>query len=217
MTSDEMVVRILLNACDLLEKRGWTQGSMARDANGDACSVNSDAAMSYCLSGALVKSWRELDCANENFYFQLFETRFSEVILRKYSYKRTLTRWNDDIATHREAVVELIYAVIKSIQSDSSESFRATTPADPGRRVNEWLCSRFLKMEQGKLKQAALRDLAMRVISMTLSWRPSQPKARPFCGRRPLRLFSLPVLSLATSQHDDASSLCPHDFSAAAR
>lgn len=156
MTSDEMIVQILLGACHLLEERGWNRGSMARDANGDTCGLDSKDAVSYCLSGALVKSWRDHDRANEDFYFRLFERQFSDVILKKYNHGYTLTRWNDDVATCRESVVELIHAVIKSIRSDSSQSSKANESAD-GRqqRFDERMRSRFRLPGRGKPKQRA--------------------------------------------------------------
>lgn len=212
MTNDEMIVRILLNACHILEKRGWTQRAMARDARGDACNIRSDAAISYCLSGALVKSWRELDHVNENFYFELFESGFSEVILTKYNYRCTLTRWNDDIATHREAVVELIYAVIKSIQSGSSQSIRATAGGNARRSVNGWFGSRFLTREQGKVKQADLRDISTSLSSMMHAPRVAQRERLSSRCRRRFRLGAPPALNAATSRLDGASGLCLESF-----
>ncbi|WOJ89109.1 hypothetical protein RZS28_15055 [Methylocapsa polymorpha] len=161
MTTDDIIVKILLGACYLLEERGWNQGSMARDANGRACGLDSKSAVSYCLSGVLVKSWREHDRANEDFYFQLFERQFSDVILKKYNHRYTLTRWNDDIATCRESVVELIHAVIKSIRSDSSQSSKANESADSRQRFDQATRSRFRLSGRGKPEQTANHGVAV--------------------------------------------------------
>jgi hypothetical protein len=194
MTSDEMIVQILLGACHLLEERGWNRGSMARDANGDTCGLDSKDAVSYCLSGALVKSWRDHDRANEDFYFRLFERQFSEVILKKYNHRYTLTRWNDDIATCREAVVELIHAVIKSIRSDSSQSFKANESADGRQRSDERTRSRFRLPGRVKSKQKA--NYGVTVMASWLSARLDailrhglrrvQPSSPPAGGATPM-------------------------------
>lgn len=90
---------------------------MARDKNGVACDLNNRNASFYCLSGALVTTWRMLDPANEDFYLKYFEQMFSEVLVEKYNYDRTLTQWNDNVATSRDDVVQLIHSVIGSIRA----------------------------------------------------------------------------------------------------
>lgn len=120
-------------ACRLLEEVGWTRCSMARDARGAACDLGGEPADSYCLSGVLVKSWRELDRANEDLYFSFFEVRFSEIILAKYNYRCTLTRWNDEFAADRDEVIELIHAVISSLRSQTTPAVRQSEAcADSG-------------------------------------------------------------------------------------
>jgi hypothetical protein len=134
MTTRKMIVKILWMACRLLEEKGWNRGAMARNRSGEPCGIESQAVDSFCLSGALVNSWRTLDRTNENLYFTLLEARFSDVIFRKYGHSCTLSRWNDRFAKHREEVIELIHAVIKSIEADSPESFAAMAKASRSAR-----------------------------------------------------------------------------------
>ena len=43
--------------------RGWTQGRLARDAQGEAVSVGSEAAVCWCLGGALLRAHRDVSGA----------------------------------------------------------------------------------------------------------------------------------------------------------
>ncbi len=174
MTTNDIIIKILLMACRLLEEKGWTQGSMARDASGGVCAVNSDMADSYCLSGALVKSWRTLDPANEDFYFRFFEACFSDVLLRRYNSTHTLTRWNDDIETHRDAVMELIRAVISSIRSGPTGLSQETVSAAKSGLFAAPGGSRSLPTSREKRIKAAVRFISSRYISIMPPWRPSQ-------------------------------------------
>lgn len=122
MVSAEVIIKVLIEAGQLLQRKGWSKFSMARDENGAKCGPDSAEAACYCLSGALVKAWRTIDPANEEFYFRFFEKKFSEVLRAKYSYDRTFTQWNDQIATSREDVVNLIHTVITSLLIEQSAS-----------------------------------------------------------------------------------------------
>ena len=48
---------ILLRAADIVEKRGWTQGAAARDADGLSTSPFADDAVAWCGHGALEKAF----------------------------------------------------------------------------------------------------------------------------------------------------------------
>ncbi|WOJ89323.1 hypothetical protein RZS28_16220 [Methylocapsa polymorpha] len=118
MVNNEMIIEILLESSQLLQRKGWNKYAMARDENGDKCGPDSSEAACYCLSGALVRAWRTIDPKNEDFYFKYFEKKFSEVLLARYNYNRTFTQWNDQVATSREDVVKLIHTVITSLLID---------------------------------------------------------------------------------------------------
>jgi hypothetical protein len=125
MDTNEKIIRVLMETCRLLEGKGWNKYTMARNANGQLCSPDSQDAACYCLSGALVKAWRTIDPQNEDFYFPYFEKKISQVLLEKYNYPYTYTRWNDNVATCREDVIKLIHLVITSVLTDSEVSHDA--------------------------------------------------------------------------------------------
>ncbi|WOJ89888.1 hypothetical protein RZS28_00805 [Methylocapsa polymorpha] len=117
MIDERRIIEILSASSQLLQQKDWDKYAMARDKNGVACDLNNRNASFYCLSGALVTTWRMLDPANEDFYFKYFERMFSEVLIEKYNYDRTLTQWNDNVARSREDIVQLIHSVIGSIRA----------------------------------------------------------------------------------------------------
>lgn len=91
----------LLEAADILETMGWTQGSYARDVWGNPRQVFDDTAVQFCALGAL-------SCA----------TRFMNVdesidVLTKYLYKKlswndseiSISKWNDQLGRTREDVI----------------------------------------------------------------------------------------------------------------
>ena len=113
---DKIIVDVLNEASRLLQTKGWSRFAMARSACGQAVSLNSANASSYCLSGALVRAWRTIDPENEDFYFPVFEKKFSTTLRDAYGYEGGVSRWNDDVAASRDHVLTLINSVIASIQ-----------------------------------------------------------------------------------------------------
>jgi hypothetical protein len=114
--SDKILVDVLNEASRQLQMKGWSRFAMARSASGDAVSLNSADACSYCLSGAVVKAWRTIDPKNEDIYFPLFEKKVSAALRNVYGYEGGVSRWNDEVAASRDDVVTLINSVIASIQ-----------------------------------------------------------------------------------------------------
>lgn len=125
MYDNNTIIKILVETSQLLERKGWNKYTMARDANGRRCGPDSEEATCYCLSGALVKAWRTIDPESEEFYFRFFEKKFSEVLLEKYDYNYTYTRWNDTVAKSREDVIQLINEVINSLPAATPTGVRA--------------------------------------------------------------------------------------------
>jgi hypothetical protein len=72
-----------------------------------------------------------IDPKNEDFYFPLFEKKFSAALHDAYGYVGGVSRWNDDLAASREDVVTLINSVIASIQ-----------PAACSCQPDAWVCQR---------------------------------------------------------------------------
>lgn len=75
--------------------KGWTQGEMARDANGDAIEPNSKNAVCFCSAGALHAAYQKYDDYNKA-YDKLLKIIGKESILT----------WNDDPSRTKEQVVE---------------------------------------------------------------------------------------------------------------
>ena len=52
-------MNVFARAADLIETKGWTQGTSARTATGDPCSPDDPKATCFCASGALaaVGAW----------------------------------------------------------------------------------------------------------------------------------------------------------------
>ncbi|VTZ28587.1 conserved hypothetical protein [Methylocella tundrae] len=119
---DKILVDVLNEASRLLQMKGWSRIAMARSASGQAVSLNSADASSYCLSGALVKAWRTIDPKNEDLYFPLFEKKLSAALRDAYGYEGGVSRWNDEVAASRDDVVTLINSVIVSIQPAACSS-----------------------------------------------------------------------------------------------
>jgi hypothetical protein len=131
VSGDKILVDVLNEASRLLQMKGWSRFAMARSACGEAVSLNSADACSYCLSGAVVKAWRTIDPKNEDLYFPLFEKKFSAALRNAYGYEGGVSRWNDEVAGSRDDVVTLINSVIASIQP-------AACSCQPG----SWVCQR---------------------------------------------------------------------------
>lgn len=128
MSNNETIIRVLMETRRLLEGKGWSKYTMARDPEGQLCGPNNQDAACYCLSGALVRAWRTIDPQNEEFYFPYFESKISAVLKAKYNYPYTYTRWNDHVATSRDDVVKLIHDVITSVLVDEGEQQIMSVP-----------------------------------------------------------------------------------------
>jgi len=76
MIDEQQIIEILSASSRLLQQKGWRKYAMARDKNGVACDLNNRNASFYCLSGALVTTWRMLDPANEDFYLKYLNKCF---------------------------------------------------------------------------------------------------------------------------------------------
>lgn len=120
MPSSKVIVDVLRETSRLVQRQGWNKYSMARDFTGHGVSPDSKNASCYCLAGALVKAWRTIDPAHEDFYFKYFENKFSSCLRESYGYDRTYTRWNDEVAASGDHVVTLIHSVITSVLGEDA-------------------------------------------------------------------------------------------------
>lgn len=145
MVDRRLIIEILSASSALLVESGWGKRAMARDRNGVACDLNARNRAFYCLSGALVTTWRAIDPENEDFYFNYFESAFSYVLTEKYNYDRTLTQWNDDVATCRDDIVQLIHTVIHSVRA---------CPEKVDRPFSTRTCSSYLNLSASRSRDS---------------------------------------------------------------
>ena len=78
-------------------EKGWTQRASARTKKGSACNPSDKAAVSWCLIGAL-------RVASE----RLLGPGFEENTINYLGSNTFSPSWNDDLATTKEDVVELL-------------------------------------------------------------------------------------------------------------
>ena len=83
-------------AADLIEK-GWVQGELAKDKNGDSCSSHNKNATHWCLAGAL----------NLAGFGSISPSSYDNLI-SFLSLDDPITIWNDDFNRTQEDVVGLL-------------------------------------------------------------------------------------------------------------
>lgn len=92
---------VLLNAADLLEKKGWTQGCDARDADGRTVALDSELAQSFCAIGAVHRVAAHVHDADEALN-----------VLRRFC-RNGVSPWNDAPNRRKEEVVDLLRKAAK--------------------------------------------------------------------------------------------------------
>jgi hypothetical protein len=93
------IANILECAAELIETKGWTQGSYARDANGEAVDLLDKNAECFCIIGALSHvSW------GYDFNIRCKAYQFATNIL----HDKSLLPWNDDPARTKEEVITFL-------------------------------------------------------------------------------------------------------------
>ena len=85
-----------MKAWELLE-RGWTQGSLARDAAGKSVYVDDPSACQFCPAGAVARAYGECDAATP---------AVIRIISRKI--KNGVTPWNDAPGRTQAEVVAVV-------------------------------------------------------------------------------------------------------------
>ena len=78
-------------------EKGWTQHTSARTKNGSACNPSDEAAVSWCLTGALLAASR-----------LLLGRGFEEDILNYLGLDTFSAEWNDSSGRTSKEVVELL-------------------------------------------------------------------------------------------------------------
>lgn len=135
MSNKDVTINILSEASRLLNGNGWIKYNMARDAHGNVCVPTRSEASCFCLSGALVRAWRTIDPAQEEFYYKYFEAKFAEVLEQKYNYIYPYTRWNDQVAKCKEDVIGLIDSVVTNIAESEKEAAATERERTPSSRI----------------------------------------------------------------------------------
>lgn len=101
--SNNLGALTLLSAAKSLVESGWTQGELARDAGGFACSTTAPDAESYCMIGALTAA----DCAysDDDNCLDYFAARGAvEAVVAEGGFF-SIAQFNDDPATEQAHVV----------------------------------------------------------------------------------------------------------------
>jgi hypothetical protein len=93
------IANILECAAKLIETKGWTQGSYARDANDGAVSSLDKNAECFCIIGALSHVSLGYDSNTRRKAYQ-----FATNII----HNERLTTWNDDPARTKEEVITFL-------------------------------------------------------------------------------------------------------------
>jgi hypothetical protein len=92
--------RLLRKAANLLERKGWHRGCLARNSTGAKVDIDSPAAESFCLVGAIYKANNESCKDPIRDLTSLARLKVSQSI-----YSKSITGWNDTIASSKEEVI----------------------------------------------------------------------------------------------------------------
>ena len=106
----------LLRVKDLLEK-GWTQGQLAEDIEGDEVSVCSPRATHFCLLGAVRREAHEDYKRYENLLYQNLKQLLDKPLSEYAEGRSTLADWNDSSLRQKSDVIGLIDACIAHLSS----------------------------------------------------------------------------------------------------
>lgn len=94
---------ILIEAANLLETKGWTQGAFARDANGISISDDEESAVCFCTIGALNRvSCENVVCGHNTEGHKAYEH------LRNSIGRHRVTKWNDYDDRTKEDVINTL-------------------------------------------------------------------------------------------------------------
>lgn len=110
-----LIAKKLNAAADLLETKGWTKGTYARDAHGESCQVTSRKATCFCLDGALrrvliPRTWKG------RMSFEMKDALCLQI--EKFLGIQSLIDWND---TRRSAkpVIAALRGAAKQVLADA--------------------------------------------------------------------------------------------------
>lgn len=101
---------ILIETCDLLDKKGWTKEAGARDKDGNLIGVTSSKAASFCIVGALTR-------AANNFggYSRVQRTKLrTEFKIQKIT-EYPVIFWNDHKAKNKQEVLDVLQKTIDQL------------------------------------------------------------------------------------------------------
>jgi len=97
---------VLCNAANLLQEKGWTQNSIARNSQGHRCEITDEDVASLCAEGAIATV-----CKSE------FSRAFYEALgtLRHFLGRGRIFEWNDERKRTKAEVVEALQGASKAI------------------------------------------------------------------------------------------------------
>ena len=100
-------VEILDGAIECI-KRGWTQGSLAEDSDGNCVPPDDDKACSWCISGALIKASSERFSPEWDFLNASTEIVEATSALLRLTRGPSLVMWNDAKGRKKYEVIKKI-------------------------------------------------------------------------------------------------------------
>jgi len=105
------IANILERAAKLIETKGWTQGSYARDANGEAVSILDKNAECFCIIGALSH-----ESLGYDFNIRCKAYQFAANIICN----KCLPTWNDTHGRTKEEVITFLKSAAELARIDGT-------------------------------------------------------------------------------------------------
>jgi hypothetical protein len=105
------VKEVLLNAAKLLEEKGWTQRTYARDKHGFSTVSTDDDAVCFCAIGAINRAGFELKDYEETLRLEAVAV-LSESL---GEFDNSISQWNDYHRRTKEEVISKLKEVAESV------------------------------------------------------------------------------------------------------
>lgn len=117
------IATVLETAQNLLSRPGaWTQGALARDAQGVEVGTHAPEACCWCATGAVIASMEGYDAGDHDdvWEFEIAVEYLNEALGFRCQTDDLLTEeWNDDLERTHEDVLQMFDRAIKLAQEDS--------------------------------------------------------------------------------------------------
>ncbi len=110
------IANILERAAELIETKGWTQGSYVRYGNGEEVGDTDYDAECFCISGALshASKKKDFDMMCKAYYF------LTDIICKTRNSTKCLEKWNDDPARTKEEVIAFLKSAAELARKEAA-------------------------------------------------------------------------------------------------